>query len=161
MKTEKAYFAAGCFWGVEYYLKSLKGVVKTAVGYSGGGASKPTYEQVCSGATGHAETVEVAFDPAVISYKELVRYFFSIHDFTQVNRQGPDIGEQYRSEIFFVDEDQKKVAEEVIEDLREKEYAVATKVTAFQKFWPAEDYHQEYYFKSGKEPYCHVYKKIW
>lgn len=161
MKTEKAYLAAGCFWGVEYYLKRLDGVVGTKVGYCGGEKDNPTYEEVCSRQTGHAEVVEVEFDPSEISYEDLIKYFFCIHDFTQEDGQGPDIGEQYRSEIFVVTTEQEEVAYEVIGKLNEMGNNVATEVTEFEKFWPAEGYHQDYYNKNGHIPYCHVYKDIW
>lgn len=161
MKKEKAYFAAGCFWGVEYYLGTFKGVESTTVGYSGGDRDEPTYENVCSRSTGHAETVEVVFDPEQVSFEELAKYFFSLHDFTEVNRQGPDIGPQYRSEIFYTNEAQKKVSHELIDTLNARGYEVATKVTAFEKFWPAEEYHQDYYDKTGGTPYCHAPRKIW
>ena len=161
MKTDKAYFAGGCFWGVEYYLKTLDGVLSTIVGYSGGAKENPTYEEVCNKITGHAEAIEVIFDSDKTSYEELAKYFFSIHDFTQINRQGPDVGEQYRSEIFYVNDEQKKIAEKIIDELTEMGYEVATKLTKFEKFWDAEDYHQDYYTKTGKLPYCHTFKKIW
>jgi peptide methionine sulfoxide reductase msrA/msrB len=158
-KYQKAYFAGGCFWGVEHLFKKLRGVVSTTVGYSGGSKENPTYEEVCSNSTGHAETVEIEFDPALLSYRDLAKYFFEIHDPTQVNRQGPDVGEQYRSVIFYVDEAQKKIAEELIEILKNKKYNVATKLEKFGKFWKAEEYHQDYYSKTGKTPYCHFYQK--
>lgn len=158
-RFQKAYFAGGCFWGVEHLFKKLRGVVSTTVGYSGGSKDNPTYEEVCFDSTGHAETVEIEFDPTLISYKDLAKYFFEIHDPTQVNRQGPDVGEQYRSVIFYIDEAQKKVAEELIETLKNKKYKVATKVEKFGKFWQAEEYHQDYYSKTGKTPYCHFYQK--
>jgi len=158
---KKAYFAAGCFWGVETLFKKLEGVVSTSVGYSGGGNENPTYEEVCSGQTGHFEAIEVEYDPDKVSYEELVKYFFSIHDFEQVNGQGPDIGEQYLSRILYVDEEQRGVAENLIEELSDKGYEVLTELINFEKYWPAEDYHQDYYQKTGKIPYCHVYKPIW
>lgn len=158
--TEKAYFAAGCFWGVEYYVQKVPGVLSTSVGYTGGTLENPTYSDVCNGDTGHAETVEVVFDPTKTTYEELVRLFFEIHDFTQVNRQGPDVGTQYRTEIFYTNEEQKKTAEAIIALLTKNDYDVATKVTAATTFWPAEDYHQDYYIKSGKLPYCHSRRKI-
>lgn len=158
--VHKAYFAAGCFWGVEYYFKKFNGVVSTKVGYSGGDKENPTYEEVCSSGTGHAETIEVEYDDAKVSYEELVKYFFSIHDFTQVNRQGPDIGGQYRSEIYYLDNQQKETAEKIIKILEQKGFKVATKLSQFHTFWPAEEYHQDYYAKTGKQPYCHVYKDV-
>ncbi|NUM36595.1 MAG: bifunctional methionine sulfoxide reductase B/A protein [Candidatus Brocadiae bacterium] len=157
---EKAYFAAGCFWGVEYYFAKAKGVMETTVGYMGGEKENPTYQEVCSHNTGHAEALEVVFNPALVSYKELARLFFEIHDFTQVDRQGPDIGDQYRTEIFYTSEEQKKTAEEIISLLSAKGYKVATKLTKASVFWKAEDYHQDYYEKKGSSPYCHARKKI-
>ncbi len=158
--TERAIFASGCFWGVEYYLGRADGVVSTTVGYIGGNALNPTYEQVCTDTTGHAEAVEVIYDPVKVSYEELAKLFFETHDFTQVNRQGPDIGTQYRSEIFYVNDKQKQTAEKLIAELKKKEYDVATKVTKATKFYNGEDHHQDYYEKNGGSPYCHVYKKI-
>ncbi|MDR2981166.1 MAG: bifunctional methionine sulfoxide reductase B/A protein [Puniceicoccales bacterium] len=159
MKVEKAYFAAGCFWGVEYFLEKAKGVVSTTVGYMGGSTKNPSYQQVSAGDTGHAEVIEVVYDPLQTSYEELAKLFFEIHDPSQMNRQGPDIGEQYRSEIFYVNDAQKKTAEKLIQLLRTKSIAVATKLEPASTFWKAEDYHQEYYGKNGKTPYCHAYTK--
>lgn len=157
---EKAVFASGCFWGSEYYLKKAKGVVSTRVGYIGGHVEDPSYEQVCSGTTGHAEAVEVTFDPSKTDFETLAVLFFEIHDFTQVNRQGPDVGEQYRSAIFYLDEDQKQIAEKLIGILEENGYKVATKVEKAGVFYPAEQYHQDYYFKTGGSPYCHIRRKV-
>jgi peptide methionine sulfoxide reductase msrA/msrB len=159
-KTETAYFAGGCFWGVEYLMKKQDGVIATTVGYIGGHKDNPTYKEVCSGNTGHAEVLEVVFDPSKVSFEKLTKLFFEIHDFTQVNRQGPDIGEQYRSGVFYMNDEQKKTTENVIKILSNKGYKVATEVTNANKFWKAEDYHQDYYEVTGKQPYCHVYKKI-
>ncbi len=156
----RALFASGCFWGTEYHFQRAPGVLSTTVGYTGGHVENPTYKQVCTGRTGHAETTEVIYDPTKITYEELAKLFFETHDFTQLNRQGPDIGPQYRSAIFYLNEDQKKTAEELIQILRKKGFDVKTEVTPAGKFWPAEDYHQDYYNKTGKTPYCHIYRKI-
>ena len=158
--TEEAIFAAGCFWGVEYLFKQLPGVLKTQVGYSGGSKSNPSYNDVCSGTSGHYEVIRVVYDPAVIDFKKLTQYFFEIHDGTQKDGQGPDIGKQYQSVIFYYDEHQKKIAEEVIQQLEKMQHHMATKVLPVSTFWPAETYHQDYYSKNGKEPYCHIYQKI-
>jgi peptide methionine sulfoxide reductase msrA/msrB len=159
-KTERAVFASGCFWGTEYHFQRAEGVISTTVGYTGGHVDNPTYKQVCTDRTGHAEAVEVVYDPTKTSYEKLAKLFFETHDFTQVNRQGPDIGTQYRSGIFYLDDEQKATAEKLIGVLRQKGYKVATEVTAASKFWPAEDYHQDYYNKTRKTPYCHVYRRI-
>lgn len=159
VKTEKAYFACGCFWGVEYMMQKAEGVLSTRVGYMGGHADNPTYTQVCSGSTGHAETIEVTFDPAKTDYETLVRLFFEIHDPTEINRQGPDVGDQYRSAVFYIDDAQKTTAEKLIGILKAKGYTVATEVTKAGRFWEAEAYHQDYYEHTGHQPYCHVYRK--
>jgi peptide methionine sulfoxide reductase msrA/msrB len=155
--TDTAYFAGGCFWGTEYFLQKEKGVKSTTVGYMGGKIANPTYREVCYDNTGYAETVQVVFDPKVISYEQLAKYFFDIHDPTQVDRQGPDVGDQYRSEIFYVDENQKQAAQKLIKQLENKGYKVATILSKADKFWPAEDYHQDYYEHKGGTPYCHRY----
>lgn len=157
--TDEAIFAAGCFWGVEYYFKKLPGVLKTVVGYSGGKKQKPTYEEVCNGNTGHYEVIRVVFDVAKINFEQIAKYFFEIHDPTQTNGQGPDLGEQYLSIGFYYDETQKKTLEKLIGQLKELGYNVATKVLPVKTFWPAETYHQDYYTKTGKTPYCHHYEK--
>jgi len=159
-ETALAIYAAGCFWGVEYYFKQAPGVLATRVGYTGGHTANPTYKQVCSGKTGHKEAIEVTYDPTVTSYEELTKLYFEIHDFTQTDGQGPDRGEQYFSYIFYLDEFQKKVAEDLIALLKRKGFAVATKIEKAGAFYPAEDYHQDYYTKTGKKPYCHFRKKI-
>ena len=159
MKTEKAILASGCFWGVEYHLQKIPGVIETTVGYIGGHKEKPTYKEVCTGTTGHAEAVEVVFDPDKVSFETICKVFFETHDPTQVGGQGPDIGDQYRSEIFYVNDNQKVVSEKLIAILREKGYDVVTKLTPATKFWIAEDYHQDYYDHKGSTPYCHIYKK--
>ena len=157
--SNKAYFAGGCFWGVDYYLKSAPGVNSVTAGYMGGTTKNPTYKQVCTGKTGHAETIEVVFDPNKTNYEDLAKLFFEIHDPTQRNRQGPDIGNQYRSAIFYADQQQKQVAERLIEQLEKKGLKVATSVEQAKEFWPAEDYHQDYYGKTGGTPYCHIRTK--
>ncbi len=156
---KRAYFAGGCFWGVEHLFKKLDGVVEVTSGYTGGYKENPSYQEVCSDKTGHAEAVEIVFDPQKINFRQLAKYFFEIHDPTQVDRQGPDVGSQYRSAIFYVDEEQKQIAFELIQILKDKGYNVVTDVTKYTKFWPAEDYHQDYYQKTGKAPYCHFYRK--
>jgi peptide methionine sulfoxide reductase msrA/msrB len=154
-----AVFAGGCFWGVEYYLQRAPGVVSVTSGYTGGHNSNPTYEQVCSGKTGHAEAVKIAYDSKQTTYETLLRLFLEIHDPTQVGGQGPDRGEQYRSEIFFVNDYQKEIAEKCLNTLRSKGLKISTALTKASEFYPAEDYHQNYYSKTGKLPYCHKYIK--
>jgi peptide methionine sulfoxide reductase msrA/msrB len=157
--TQQAIFAAGCFWGVEYHFKKTDGVVSTTVGYTGGETKNPTYKEVCYENTGHAEAIKVVYDPKKTSFRALAKLFFEIHDPTQINRQGPDIGEQYRSVIFYLDEEQKRIANELIDILEKKGYKIATKVEPAQPFYNAEDYHQDYYDKKGSSPYCHIYTK--
>ncbi len=159
-QTERAIFASGCFWGTEYHFKRAPGVISTTVGYTGGRISKPTYRQVCTDRTGHAEAIEVVFDPSKTSYEQLARLFFETHDFTQLNRQGPDVGTQYRSAIFYLDENQRQVAMRLADELRKKGYDVKTQIAPADKFWPAEQYHQDYYEKTAGVTYCHAYKKI-
>lgn len=159
-KPERALFAGGCFWGVEYYFSNLPGVYSVVSGYTGGSKENPTYDDVCSGTTGHAEAVEVFFDPSVTSFEKLAKTFFEIHDFTQVNRQGPDIGEQYRSAVFYLSNEQKQISDSLISILKEKGHQVATEVKPASVFWQAEKYHQKYYEKKGGRPYCHSYTKI-
>jgi peptide methionine sulfoxide reductase msrA/msrB len=132
------------------------GVISVKSGYMGGDKDNPTYKEVSYENTGHAETVEVEYDPSKVSYETLAKLFFEIHDPTLVDRQGPDIGDQYRSEIFYVNDQQKEVAEKLIKILEDKGYDIATKVEKADKFWQAEDYHQDYYEKTGKQPYCHI-----
>ena len=150
-----AYFAGGCFWGVEHFMQELAGVASVESGYAGGRTKAPTYEQVIRRKTGHLEAVRVRFDSKQISYKEVAKRFFEIHDPTQVDGQGPDIGEQYLSAVFYSSDEQKSDAEALIDKLRLRGYKVVTELRAFEVFWPAEDYHQDYYAKSGKQPYCH------
>jgi peptide methionine sulfoxide reductase msrA/msrB len=157
--VDTAIFASGCFWGTEYYFKKLKGVVSTEVGYIGGTIKNPAYREVCTGRTGHAEATRVIFNPAEVNFEELCKYFFETHDPTQVNRQGPDIGTQYRSEIFYLSSEQKEISEKLIAILEEKGLKIATKVTQASAFYSAEDYHQNYYNIKGGTPYCHRYIK--
>lgn len=159
VKTERAIFASGCFWGTEYHFNKKEGVISTAVGYIGGRTNSPTYEDVKRGDTGHAEAVEVIFNPKLVSYEDLVKLFFETHNPSQTNGQGPDIGNQYRSEIFYIDKSQKDTAFKIIKILEDKGYFISTKVTKASEFWKAEVYHQLYYDKSGGTPYCHSYQK--
>lgn len=148
-----ATFAAGCFWGVEAVYQQLDGVLTTRVGYTGGEMPDPTYQDVCSGRTGHAEAVQIEFDPDQVSYRKLLEVFFSLHDPTQLNRQGPDTGTQYRSAIFYHDEQQHRIAREIIAELEsEGRYPspVVTQIVSAQEFWPAEEYHQSYFLKIGR-----------
>lgn len=151
-KMEKATFAAGCFWGVEAAFRQIKGVISTRVGYTGGHVDDPTYEQVCADSTGHAEAVEVVYDPTRVSYERLLEVFWNGHDPTQLNRQGPDIGSQYRSVIFYHDEAQKETAvksKQKLDTGGKYNRPVATEIVAATKFYPAEDYHQQYLEKRG------------
>jgi len=157
---EKAYFASGCFWGTEYHFMKAKGVSETTVGYMGGHTQHPTYKEVCTGETGHAETTEVVFDTTKTTYEDMLKLYFETHDFTQVGGQGPDIGDQYRSVIFYTSDAQKQLAEKYVGILTNKGYKVATIIEKAPEFWPAEDYHQEYYDKKHGSPYCHIYRKI-
>jgi len=159
MIKEKAIFAGGCFWGVEYYMEKHPGVISVVSGYTGGTVKNPSYEEVCSGKTGHIEAVEIEYDPSKTSYEDLAKLFFEIHDPTQVNMQGPDIGEQYRSEIFYLNEEQKQIAEKLIKQLEDKGYKIATKLEKAGEFYKAENYHQDYYERKGSLPYCHGYTK--
>lgn len=159
VKTAKAWFAGGCFWGVEHYFEKAEGVAAAVSGYMGGHVKNPTYQQVCTGKTGHYETVQVTYDPAQTSYEALARLFFEIHDPTQSDGQGPDLGDQYLSVIFYATPEEKVAAEKLINILKEKGYKVATKVIPASTFWAAEEYHQDYYAHKGKTPYCHFYTK--
>ena len=158
--TAKAYFAGGCFWGVEYHFEHKDGVISVVSGYMGGTSENPTYEKVCSGKTGHLEVVKVTYDPNKVSYEELAKFFFEIHDPTQPDGQGPDIGEQYKSAIFYSNDEEKRIAYKLIGTLEKKGYDVITRVLPVNKFWRAEDYHQDYYERRNQKPYCHIYKKI-
>ena len=155
---EKATFAAGCFWGVEARFQQLPGVIETAVGYEGGSLNSPSYQQVCTDRTGHAEAVEIDFDPAKIAYQQLLDEFFALHDPTQLNRQGPDWGTQYRSVVFYHPPEQKVAAEQTIARLTaEKKFSkpIVTQVVPAETFWRAEDYHQKYLEKRGALS-CHI-----
>ncbi len=149
---KKAAFGAGCFWGVQYEFDQIKGVKKTVAGYMGGSTENPSYEQVCSNKTGHAETVYVEFDEEILSYEALLEVFWKMHDPTQKNRQGPDVGSQYRSVIFYFDEAQKHIAEKSKKQLAESKKfnkPIATEIVSASEFYPAEAYHQDYFKKQG------------
>lgn len=156
----KAIVAGGCFWGVEELMRKLDGVISCVSGYEGGNTLNPRYEDVCTGKTGHYEAVEIIFDKRKISYADILKRFFEIHDFTQKDGQGPDIGSQYKSAIFYENENQRKDAEAVINTLKQKGYDVATLLLPAKKFYVAEAYHQRYYERKKSDPYCHFYKKI-
>jgi peptide methionine sulfoxide reductase msrA/msrB len=148
--VETAVFGAGCFWGVEARFQRVPGVIATSVGYTGGDKPEPTYQQVCGGNTGHIETVKVEFNPVIVSYESLLDYFFEIHDPTQVRRQGPDVGYQYQSAIFYEGESQKQAAEDAIARLKQDGVDVATELLPASEFWMAEDYHQDYHRKKSR-----------
>ena len=156
---EKATLGGGCFWCLEAVYEELRGVERVESGYSGGHVPNPTYRQVCSETTGHAEVVQVSFDPDVVSYEDILRVFFSIHDPTTLNRQGADVGESYRSVIFYHDEDQRRIAEEVISELEAEgvwDDPIVTQVAPVDEFYKAEEYHQHYFQRNGFQPYCQV-----
>lgn len=156
---ETATLAAGCFWCVEAIFDDLRGVEDVVSGYSGGQTENPTYKEVCSETTGHAEVVQIRFDPSELSYKELLQVFFTVHDPTTLNRQGGDIGTSYRSAVFYHSDEQRRVAEETIAEFNAEgiyDNPIVTEVTAFDKFWPAEDYHQEYFANNPNQPYCNA-----
>lgn len=157
--TDTAIFAGGCFWGVEFYMKKIIGVISTEVGYTGGFKENPTYREVCDGKTGHYEAIEVVFDPDQTDYETVARMFFETHDPTHWNHQGPDHGEQYRSAVFYRDDSQKQIAEKLIGELKQKGFRVVTELKPAAVFWKAEDYHQDYYDHKGATPYCHGYVK--
>lgn len=158
--SETAIFASGCFWGTEYQMRKLPGIISVTAGYTGGQVENPSYEQVCTGKTGHAEAVEVIFDPEIVSYEDVAKRYFETHDPTQTNGQGPDIGAQYMSYIFYTNDLQKETSEKLIKILESKGMKIATKLRKAEKFWKAEDYHQNYYTNKGTTPYCHIYKKL-
>lgn len=154
---ETATLAAGCFWCVEAVFDDLVGVEDVVSGYSGGHKENPTYQEVCSETTGHAEVVQIKFDPAVLLFADLLRVYFTVHDPTTLNRQGNDIGSSYRSAIFYHSSEQKATAEEVIKEITAEgvyDDPIVTEVTLYDKFWPAEDYHQEYFANNPNQPYC-------
>lgn len=157
MKKETAIFAAGCFWGVQFYFDEVPGVLETEVGYTGGHTDSPSYEAVCGHGTGHAEATKIIYDPSKVSYETLLRQFFRMHNPTQMNQQGPDVGDQYRSAIFYSDEIQKKLAQKIIDELNKSKFdgKIVTTLEPAGKWWPAEDYHQKYTEKTGMGM-CHI-----
>jgi peptide-methionine (S)-S-oxide reductase len=158
-RTEIATLGGGCFWCLEAVYQELRGVEKVESGYSGGDVPNPTYRAVCSGTTGHAEVVQVTFDPEMISYKDILEVYFTIHDPTTLNRQGADVGTQYRSVIYYHDDEQRRVAEAVISDLEAEGIwrdPIVTEVAPIDEFYIAEDYHQDYFRNNGYQPYCQV-----
>jgi len=158
-QTQTATLAGGCFWCLEAVFDNLKGVTDVVSGYTGGSTVNPTYQQVCTGTTGHAEAVQITFEPAVISFRDLLEIFFSIHDPTTLNRQGADIGTQYRSAIFYHTDEQKKTAEDVIRELTEEKIwdnPIVTEINKYVTFYPAEDYHQEYFAHNPGQGYCQM-----
>jgi methionine-S-sulfoxide reductase len=157
MKMDTAIFAAGCFWGVQYYFDQVPGVLETSVGYIGGHVDSPTYEQVCTHKTGHAEATKIVFDPEKTSYKTLLKQFFRMHDPTQLNRQGPDVGDSYRSAIFYQNDVQKKEAQKIIDELNKSEFdgKIVTTLEKATTFWPAEEYHQKFTERTG-QGMCHI-----
>ncbi|MEH0157145.1 bifunctional methionine sulfoxide reductase B/A protein [Limibacter armeniacum] len=159
VQEAKAIFASGCFWGTEYYLSQLPGVLATTVGFTGGTVENPTSEEVHAGKSGHVEAVEVIYDPSKVDYETLAKIFFEIHDPTQANGQGTDIGPQYRSVVFYTDHTQKEVAENLIEELKQKGYGVVTEVKEAGVFYKADEKHQDYYFRTSGTPTCHKYTK--
>jgi peptide-methionine (S)-S-oxide reductase len=157
MSNEQATFGAGCFWGVEYVYRRVPGVVDVQVGYSGGTLPNPSYEQVCSHTTGHAEVAQVTFDPDRVTFDQLLEVFWAMHDPTQVNRQGPDVGDQYRSVVFTHSEEQRQAAEaSKVRAQGNFRKPIATEIVPLTAFYPAEGYHQAYYEKNGHTPYCHT-----
>lgn len=160
METKKAVFASGCFWGTQFYMGKVDGVIKSTVGYTGGTVVNPTYEEVSTGNTGHVEAVEVEYDSSKTNYEALAKMFFETHDPTQKNGQGPDIGTQYQSKIFYTTEEERAIAGKLIQTLKDKGMDIATSVEKLGAFYPAEEYHQNYYAKNGETPYCHIYRKL-
>ena len=159
MSHKKAYYAGGCFWGVEHLFQSKEGVLNAVSGYMGGSLDNPTYQDVLTGKTGHLEAVEITYDPDQVSYQDLTKFFFEIHDPTQANGQGPDIGAQYLSAVFYSSEKEKEISQELVNLLKNKGFDVVTKIIPAETFWIAEDYHQDYYVNRNQQPYCHMYRK--
>lgn len=157
--SARAYFAGGCFWGVEYFFEKQPGVSRATSGYMGGELENPTYQDVSYTHSGHVEVVEVQYDPDKVSYETLARLFFEIHDPTQIDGQGPDIGDQYLSVIFYNNVSEKEIAQKLIDILKNKGLEVVTDLKEAKIFYPAEEYHQDYYAKKGGKPYCHFYIK--
>jgi peptide-methionine (S)-S-oxide reductase len=154
---ELATLAGGCFWCLEAIYKELRGVERVVSGYAGGHVERPTYREVCEGTTGHAEVVQITFDPSLVSYKELLEVFFTIHDPTTLNRQGADVGTQYRSAIFYHTPEQRETAEQTIAEMeaaRVWDSTIVTEVAPLAEFYPAEDYHQDYFERNASQPYC-------
>jgi len=158
-RKEIATLGGGCFWCLEAIFNELRGVEKVASGYSGGSVPNPSYEQVCTGKTGHAEVIQITFDPEIISFRELLEVFFTIHDPTTLNRQGSDVGTQYRSAIFYHTPEQEKIAGEVIAELEKAnvwDAPIVTEITPFKAFYPAEEYHRGYFERNPEQPYCRI-----
>jgi methionine-S-sulfoxide reductase len=158
MKSQEAIFAAGCFWGVQYYYDQVPGVIETEVGYTGGNTDNPSYDAVLSHSTGHAEALKITFNPSKVSYETLLKHFFRLHDPTQLNRQGPDVGENYRSAVFYADEAQKQAAQKIIDRLNKSgkyKKPIVTTLEPAGKWWPAEDFHQKFTERTGRGA-CHV-----
>jgi methionine-S-sulfoxide reductase len=161
MAIQSAYFAGGCFWGVEYFFEKYKGVQSAISGYMGGHLNNPSYQEVCRGNTGHLEVVKVDYDDTEVSFEELAKLFFETHNPEQTNGQGPDIGSQYLSAIFYNNENEKEISKKLINELESKGMIIATKLISTHNtpFFEAEEYHQDYYFKHNKIPYCHSFVK--
>ena len=158
-QVSKAYFAGGCFWGVEYYFEHREGVISAVSGYMGGTLKNPSYRDVCYGDTGHYEVVQVTYDACRVSYESLAKLFFEVHDPTQTDGQGPDIGAQYLSAVFYNDENERRTIQQLIDILKSKGHDVRTELIPASTFWEAEEYHQDYYERNGKRPYCHAYER--
>jgi len=158
-EIKTAYFAGGCFWGVEHFLQKQTGVLSVESGYMGGASQNPTYQEVCGKNSGHLEVVEVSYKPKEVSFETLTKLFFEIHDPTQSDGQGPDLGPQYASAIFYQNEEEKQVSKKLVGLLEGKGLTVVTQLIPAESFWKAEDYHQDYYQKNGQQPYCHSYQK--